>query len=58
MVMVDMENTTGSYEWEYYYDYIDPVVVNESELKYNKCKYLLQYYYIFILRSSNTSNSA
>ncbi|XP_070399943.1 melanocortin-2 receptor accessory protein [Nothobranchius furzeri] len=27
-----------SYEWEYYYDYIDPVAVDASQLKYNKCK--------------------
>uniref|UniRef100_A0A3P8W377 Melanocortin 2 receptor accessory protein n=1 Tax=Cynoglossus semilaevis TaxID=244447 RepID=A0A3P8W377_CYNSE len=33
-----MENSTAtfSYEWEYYYDYIDPVIVDESKLKYNK----------------------
>lgn len=37
-----MENLTStvSDEWEYYYDYIDPVIVDESKLKYNKCKYL------------------
>lgn len=29
-----------SYEWEYYYDYLDPVIVDESKLKYNKCKFL------------------
>lgn len=40
-IKVDMENTTTTYEWEYYYDYIDPVVVDESQLKYNKCEYLL-----------------
>lgn len=37
-----MENSTGEglYEWEYYYDYLDPVIVDESKLKYNKCKFL------------------
>lgn len=42
-IKADMENTTSSYEWEYYYDYIDPVVVDESQLKYNKCEYLFFY---------------
>lgn len=37
---VDMENSTGTYEWEYYYDYIEPVIVDESKLKYHKCEYL------------------
>uniref|UniRef100_A0A8C9ZY18 Melanocortin 2 receptor accessory protein n=1 Tax=Sander lucioperca TaxID=283035 RepID=A0A8C9ZY18_SANLU len=23
-------------KWEYYYDYLDPVIVDESKLKYNK----------------------
>ncbi|KAK5868905.1 hypothetical protein PBY51_009880 [Eleginops maclovinus] len=33
-----MENSTSAvpYEWEYYYDYIDPTIVDESKLKYNK----------------------
>ncbi|GLD53501.1 melanocortin-2 receptor accessory protein-like protein [Lates japonicus] len=33
-----MENSTSvaRYEWEYYYDYLDPVIVDESKLKYNK----------------------
>uniref|UniRef100_A0A4W6E3L7 Melanocortin 2 receptor accessory protein n=1 Tax=Lates calcarifer TaxID=8187 RepID=A0A4W6E3L7_LATCA len=33
-----MENSTSAarYEWEYYYDYLDPVIVDESKLKYNK----------------------
>lgn len=36
-----MENSTSAvpYEWEYYYDYLDPVFVDESKLKYNKCKF-------------------
>lgn len=35
-----MENSNGTYEWEYYYDYIEPVIVDESKLKYHKCEYL------------------
>uniref|UniRef100_A0AAQ4QEA2 Melanocortin 2 receptor accessory protein n=1 Tax=Gasterosteus aculeatus aculeatus TaxID=481459 RepID=A0AAQ4QEA2_GASAC len=36
--MAIMENLTNSVsnEWEYYYDYLDPVIVDESKLKYNK----------------------
>lgn len=47
-----MENSTAtfSYEWEYYYDYIDPVIVDESKLKYNKCKYYAnEFANIFVL---------
>lgn len=44
-----MENKTSTYEWEYYYDYIDPVVVDESQLKYNKCEYLFFYSTIKLL---------
>uniref|UniRef100_A0A8C5G5T8 Melanocortin 2 receptor accessory protein n=1 Tax=Gouania willdenowi TaxID=441366 RepID=A0A8C5G5T8_GOUWI len=31
-------NTTSgvSYEWEYYYGYIDPPIVEESKLRFNK----------------------
>lgn len=55
-IKVDMENTTSTYEWEYYYDYIDPVVVDESQLKYNKCKYLFFYTtkLLIIIRNSNS----
>ncbi len=40
--MAEMENSTSTapYEWEYYYYYLDPEVVDESKLKYNKCKSL------------------
>lgn len=40
--MAAMENSTSAarYEWEYYYDYLDPVIVDESKLKYNKCTFL------------------
>lgn len=42
LMMAGMENSTNTfaYEWEYYYDYVDPVTVDESKLKYNKCKSL------------------
>ncbi|KAG7455581.1 melanocortin-2 receptor accessory protein [Solea senegalensis] len=36
MPLMENSNSTVSYEWEYYYDYIDPVIVDESKLKYNK----------------------
>lgn len=46
-----MENLTStvSDEWEYYYDYIDPVIVDESKLKYNKCKYLGFFQFIYTI---------
>uniref|UniRef100_A0A3Q3LTV4 Melanocortin 2 receptor accessory protein n=1 Tax=Mastacembelus armatus TaxID=205130 RepID=A0A3Q3LTV4_9TELE len=30
------DSCTVPYEWEYYYDYLDPLIVDESKLKYNK----------------------
>lgn len=37
-----MKNSTrtSEYEWgyEYYYDYVDPVLVNASTLTYNRCE--------------------
>lgn len=37
-----MKNSTKSseyvWDYEYYYDYIDPVSVNASTLKYNRCE--------------------
>uniref|UniRef100_W5MS40 Melanocortin 2 receptor accessory protein n=1 Tax=Lepisosteus oculatus TaxID=7918 RepID=W5MS40_LEPOC len=27
---------TSFYVWEYYYDYLDPVIVDEKQLKFNK----------------------
>lgn len=52
--MALMENSTSAvpYEWEYYYDYLDPVFVNESKLKYNKCKslcFLKIFFYNFFI---------
>ncbi|CAK6968908.1 melanocortin-2 receptor accessory protein-like [Scomber scombrus] len=43
-----MENSTSalSYEWEYYYDYIDPVIVDESKLKYNKYSVVIIFWII------------
>lgn len=37
--MANSTNSTG-YIWtyEYYYDYLDPVPVDASKLKYNKCE--------------------
>lgn len=40
MAVMKNSTSTASTEWEYYYDYIDPVIVDESKLKYNKCKSL------------------
>ena len=40
MAAMENSNNTIAYEWEYYYDYVDPVTVDESKLKYNKCKSL------------------
>lgn len=41
-----MKNSTKSseyvWDYEYYYDYIDPVSVNASTLKYNRCEPLLR----------------
>ncbi|CAL9684887.1 unnamed protein product [Knipowitschia caucasica] len=32
-----MENATDATElWEYYYDYVDPVTVDETKLSFNK----------------------
>lgn len=47
--LVAAGNITGDvlYEWEYYYDYLDPVIVDASKLKYNKCKFLYSFYFIF-----------
>lgn len=43
-----MENSTGAllYEWEYYYDYLDPVTVDESKLKYNKYSIVIIFWII------------
>lgn len=42
-----MINSTNSSEYiwayEYYYDYLDPVPVDASKLKYNRCKFCLLY---------------
>lgn len=42
---VKMEKSTNSsvYEWgyEYYYGYVDPVAVDASKLKYNRCEFVL-----------------
>uniref|UniRef100_A0A3B4ZIK9 Melanocortin 2 receptor accessory protein n=1 Tax=Stegastes partitus TaxID=144197 RepID=A0A3B4ZIK9_9TELE len=46
--MAVTENSTRSfrYEWEYYYDYVDPVIVDESKLKYNKYSIVIIFWII------------
>ncbi|XP_042270492.1 melanocortin-2 receptor accessory protein-like [Thunnus maccoyii] len=46
--MAVMENSTSAlpYEWEYYYDYLDPVIVDESKLKYNKYSIVIIFWII------------
>ncbi|KAM7412771.1 hypothetical protein PAMA_020244 [Pampus argenteus] len=44
--MAVMENTTSAVEWEYYYDYLDPVIVDESKLKYNKYSVVIIFWII------------
>lgn len=43
-------NSTSAveYEWEYYYDYIDPVIVDETKLKYNKCTTYKSFVFVFL----------
>uniref|UniRef100_A0A673C4J4 Melanocortin 2 receptor accessory protein n=1 Tax=Sphaeramia orbicularis TaxID=375764 RepID=A0A673C4J4_9TELE len=43
-----MKNTTSvvSYEWEYYYDYLDPPNVDASKLKYNKYSIVIIFWII------------
>nr|XP_029508225.1 melanocortin-2 receptor accessory protein [Oncorhynchus nerka] len=39
MRMINYTNSSQDswrYEWEYYYDYLDPIPVDERKLKYNK----------------------
>uniref|UniRef100_A0AAZ3RX63 Melanocortin 2 receptor accessory protein n=1 Tax=Oncorhynchus tshawytscha TaxID=74940 RepID=A0AAZ3RX63_ONCTS len=39
MRMINSTNSSQDswrYEWEYYYDYLDPIPVDERKLKYNK----------------------
>ena len=59
-MMAVMENSTSAlpYEWEYYYDYLDPVIVDESKLKYNKCKFIafIEFFVCFFLCYMITSN--
>lgn len=38
MAVIENSSAAENDEWEYYYDYLDPVIVDESKLKYNKCK--------------------
>lgn len=43
-----MNNITSavSYEWEYYYDYVDPLTVDASKLKYNKYSIVIIFWII------------
>uniref|UniRef100_A0A665V0Z7 Melanocortin 2 receptor accessory protein n=1 Tax=Echeneis naucrates TaxID=173247 RepID=A0A665V0Z7_ECHNA len=45
-----MENFTSTvpYEWEYYYDYLDPVIVDESKLKYNKYSIVIIFWIVLV----------
>ncbi|MEQ2193711.1 hypothetical protein XENOCAPTIV_010957 [Xenoophorus captivus] len=36
MVVLGSSTSAPPYEWEYYFDYLDPVLVDESQLKYHK----------------------
>uniref|UniRef100_A0A3Q1JPX5 Melanocortin 2 receptor accessory protein n=1 Tax=Anabas testudineus TaxID=64144 RepID=A0A3Q1JPX5_ANATE len=36
MALATNSTSAVPYEWEYYYDYLDPVFVDESKLTYNK----------------------
>uniref|UniRef100_A0A671V589 Melanocortin 2 receptor accessory protein n=1 Tax=Sparus aurata TaxID=8175 RepID=A0A671V589_SPAAU len=36
MAVIENSSAAENDEWEYYYDYLDPVIVDESKLKYNK----------------------
>ncbi len=41
MTMINStESSEYVWDYEYYYDYIDPVLVNASTLKYNRCELL------------------
>ncbi|KAL3057635.1 hypothetical protein OYC64_007985 [Pagothenia borchgrevinki] len=46
--MAVMENSTTAvpFEWEYYYDYIDLSIVDESKLKYNKYSIVIIFWII------------
>lgn len=37
---MEKSSNSSAYTWmyEYYYDYVDPVAVDASTLKYNRCK--------------------
>ncbi|KAK2846726.1 hypothetical protein Q5P01_009725 [Channa striata] len=44
MALMENSTTTVLYEWEYYYDYLDPVIVDESKLKYNKYSVVIMFW--------------
>ncbi|XP_068507417.1 melanocortin-2 receptor accessory protein [Syngnathus scovelli] len=41
-----MDNSTSAPfdGWEYYYDYVDPVIVDQSKLKYNKYSIVIAFW--------------
>lgn len=47
--MAGMENSTSGIIYEYYYDYLDPVIVDERKLKYYKCKLFILTLNIIVL---------
>ncbi|XP_069563499.1 melanocortin-2 receptor accessory protein [Brachyistius frenatus] len=36
MAVINNSTSTTLYEWEYYYGYLDPPIVDERKLNYNK----------------------
>lgn len=46
MAVMDNSTATISNQWEYYYDYLDPVIVDESKLKYNKYSIVIIFWII------------
>lgn len=54
MAVIENSTTAVNDEWEYYYDYLDPVIVDESKLKYNKCKSALKSFCVFVLQENNS----
>lgn len=61
MAVPDNSTSAVPYEWEYYYDYLDPVIVDESKLKYNKCTgillHIMLYICLLVLHEGNTDSA-
>ncbi|KAL0972732.1 hypothetical protein UPYG_G00194050 [Umbra pygmaea] len=43
---MNTSKTSWRYEYEYYYDYLEPVAVNEHQLKYNKYSIVIIFWVI------------